>query len=86
MDRKKLIESSLRCFAMGLMGLVPVLGMPLAVLALLHFRRAILHQGGQWNPAGNYLLWGVICGGLGLLTSTLIFGGVMYELLISLSR
>ncbi|MDB6108630.1 MAG: hypothetical protein JWR69_380 [Pedosphaera sp.] len=86
MDRIKLIESSLRCFAMGLVGLVPVLGMPIAVLALLQFRKAILHQGGQWNPAGNYLIWGAVCGGLGLLISTLVFGLVMYAILNSLSR
>jgi hypothetical protein len=85
MDQIKLIESSIRCFALGLLGLVPVLGLPMAVLAVLHFRRAILHQAGRWNPAGNYLVWGGVFGSLGLLISALIFGLVMYEVLKFLS-
>ena len=33
-DKVRVIEQSLRCFAFGLLGLIPLLGLPFAVLAV----------------------------------------------------
>lgn len=66
------ITCSLRCFAFGLAGMVPVLGLPLAVVAFKNFRLARAATKGKWNPAQAYLIWGSIFGSLGLLLSLLV--------------
>jgi hypothetical protein len=86
MDRIELIERSLRCFAFGVAGLVPVFGLPMAVIAVLQFRTVALSRGQEWNPANRYLTAGFVCAGVGLLISTLVFGVVMYGLLEFLTR
>jgi len=81
MDKTETLERSLRCFACGLLGLVPVLGLPAAVLALVQFHKVTVGKGGQWNAAQPYLLWGFILGGLGLLVSLGVVGLVLAALL-----
>ena len=85
MDRIELIQCSLRCFAFGLAGLVPVFGTPFSVLAILEYRTVMLGRGNQWNPAGRYLTAGYLLAGLGLLVSLLIFGLVFAAILHYLS-
>jgi hypothetical protein len=80
----ELIQHSLRCFVRGLIGLVPVLGLPFACGAILDFSRVKARQGSLWNPARRYLIWGVVAGGAGLFISTLVaaivFNAVMSNL------
>ena len=66
LTKVEMIERSMRCFQLGLLGLLPVIGIPMAVRALrLHYR--VKHsQTGEWNPAQRYLRWGGICARLGL--------------------
>jgi hypothetical protein len=66
------IRCSLRCFAFGLLGVIPVLGLPLAAVAFGNFRRARAATKGKWNPAQVYLIWGSVFGSLGLLLSLLV--------------
>lgn len=73
LTKVEMIERSLRCFALGLLGLVPVIGVTFAVRALLHSRRVKLGRGAMWNPAQRYLVWGGICARLGIAL-TLILG------------
>ena len=80
MDRIETINGSLRCFVFGLLSLVPLLGIPLGVLALLHFRRVAVENGSGWNPARIYLWWGFVLGGMGLLASLLLFGFLQLEI------
>jgi hypothetical protein len=86
MGRIELIERSLRCFAFGLASLIPVFGIPMAVLAVLQFRTVALGRGREWNPADRYLLWGFLFAGLGLLLSSLVFGLIMLAVLEYLSH
>jgi hypothetical protein len=58
MDRIEAIERSLRCFTLGLLGLIPLLGIPTALVARGEFRRVQRHYGRCWNPARKYLLCG----------------------------
>ncbi|MBI2927222.1 MAG: hypothetical protein HYY24_16130 [Verrucomicrobia bacterium] len=66
MDTIRVIERSLRAWVCGLIGLIPVLGVPLAVLAVSLFFKVRAEAGDEWNPAENYLRWAVVCAVLGL--------------------
>ncbi|HEY9172853.1 MAG TPA: hypothetical protein VI136_11260 [Verrucomicrobiae bacterium] len=74
------IQRSLHCFILGGLGLLPVIGFPLALLALMAFRRVCVENRGRWNPARAYLIWGFVLGSIGVLFSL----GVFFFLLLSL--
>jgi len=66
-DRIRIIERSLRCFFFGLLSLIPLIGLGLAMLAIrLHFKTWAA-SGGEWNPAGRYLLAGYCLAWLSIL-------------------
>lgn len=75
-DKVQVIERSLRCFGNGLVGLLPVVGLPWAIIALGHFLAVSQHKGNIWNPAERYLGIGALCATLGL-SLTLLIGGVI---------
>lgn len=60
MDRVELIRRSVRCFTFGLLGLIPVLGLPVAGLALSEFVRATRRAAVEWNPGSAYLHSGLV--------------------------
>jgi hypothetical protein len=62
----EMIERSMRCFKLGLFGLIPVIGIPMAVMSLVQARRVKLGRGARWNPAQQYLFWGALCARAGL--------------------
>jgi hypothetical protein len=66
MGKIEMIERSMRCFVLGLWGLLPVIGIPMALMSLLQNRRVKLGQGAMWNPAERYLFWGALCARIGL--------------------
>lgn len=68
----EMIERSMRCFFLGLLGLLPVVGIPMAAMALHNYRRVALGQGALWNPAQRYLVLGGICARLGFTLFFLI--------------
>jgi len=80
MTKVELIQCSLRCFAFGLFGLLPFIGIPLAFHAMLLNRRARRGQGDLWNPAFRYLFWGCVCGRMSLALFVLIPLIVIWEL------
>lgn len=57
----EMIEGSLRCFVRGLWGFLPLIGLPLAVMALSQYMRVGRISAGQWNPAHRCLFSGVFC-------------------------
>jgi hypothetical protein len=63
------INASLRCFVFGLVGLVPVIGLPFAVAAIVQSRKVGRASGSEWNPAEGYLRAARGIGPLGLLTT-----------------
>ena len=71
MNRIEAIESSLRCFACGLLSLVPVVGVPCVLMAFSAYRQSRLPVG-EWNPARRYAVAGLICAVLGLLVTLLV--------------
>jgi hypothetical protein len=62
----EMIERSLRCFAFGLLGLLPVIGIPMAIYASSEYRHVKRGLADRWNPAQRYAFWGALCARLGL--------------------
>lgn len=60
-----MIEASLQCFVCGLIGLLPVIGLPFSILALWNAGRARTREKQCWNPAKAYRIWGVVCAVMG---------------------
>lgn len=80
-DKIQIMRRSLRCFACGLIGILPGIGLPFAVTALGDCFYVSRHKGTTPNPAQRYLRWGAVAATAGLLL-TLLLGAV---LLIELS-
>lgn len=68
-EKIHLIESSLRCFIFGLVGLVPVLGLPFVLFAFAAFLKVIAANSRMWNPARYYLFAGLGLASAGALIS-----------------
>jgi len=68
----EMIERSLRCFTLGLFGLLPIIGIPMALWSVAEYRRVINGQGAMWNPAHRYLFWGGLCARMGLALFLLV--------------
>jgi len=74
----ELIEQSLRAFTLSLYGLIPLLGIPFAVLAVFKGWHARRLERDLWNPARGYRRTAVALGVFSaLLGSTLHFVLVM---------
>jgi hypothetical protein len=72
MDIFTVIRKSLTVFVCGICGMLPLLGLPLAVYGMLVWRRIRVRHKDQWNPASLYLSIGGILALLGLLNSCVI--------------
>ncbi len=68
-DKVRVIEQSLRCFVFGLLSLIPLLGLPFAILAIVRHLDAWSQADREWNPAKAYLIWGFGLAWLGGLIS-----------------
>ncbi len=62
------IESSIRCFIYSLAGLVPLIGLPFSLAAIIQSRKVRKAVAG-WNPADRYLSAASAIGPLGFLTT-----------------
>jgi hypothetical protein len=60
------IQLSLRSFACGLIGVVPLIGLAPALHALFCWARIRRRYPEVWNPASAYLSWGTALAVLGL--------------------
>jgi hypothetical protein len=69
-----MLNGSLRCFRFGLLGLLPVIGLPFALAALWVSGRVRLREKLFWNAARPYRLWGVVCAALG----TIFWMGIIF--------
>jgi hypothetical protein len=72
MNKIEMIERSLRCFVFGLLGLLPIIGIPMAIYSAVQYRRIKRGQGEMWNPAHRYLFWGGLCARMGLAVFLLV--------------
>jgi hypothetical protein len=68
------VELSLRCFVYSLIGLVPLVGLPFAMAAIVRSRRAPKADTPDWNPADRYLVAARRLAPLGFLTTAVFLG------------
>jgi len=78
-DKVQIIEHSLRCFCCGLIGILPGIGLPFAIIALGDCLFVWRRQRGDWNPAEGYLRIGAAAALAGLLLTLLLAGVIMIE-------
>jgi len=84
MTRIEMIEGSLKCFAYGLIGLLPVIGIPMAVISAFQFSRVKRGRGEMWNPAHRYLFWGGVCARVSLALLILVPAVILIFMLFSM--
>lgn len=77
--KMRMLKNSLRCFACGLLGLLPVIGLPFALAALWISGRVRASEKKFWNAAGPYRIWGVVCAALGTILWSFILTIVLYQ-------
>jgi hypothetical protein len=79
-DKAQVIERSLRCFEFGIVGLLPVIGLPFAMVALGAFAQVKRHRTSVWNPAERYLRIGSSCAAAGLGLTLLIVSAIAIQM------
>ncbi len=74
-----MLEGSMRCLVFGLLGLIPLIGLPFALLALWNSGRIRRKEKQFWNPAKSYRIWGGIFAGLGTAFFVLAAALIIYN-------
>jgi hypothetical protein len=69
----QMIRSSIKCFAFGLLGLLPIIGLPFALAALWISGRVRVKEKKIWNAARPYRIWGMICA----IVGTVLWAGIL---------
>jgi hypothetical protein len=69
----KMLKGSMRCFAFGLFGLLPVIGLPFALAALWISGRIRAQEKQFWNAAKPYRVIGAVSAGVG----TIVWVGIL---------
>lgn len=75
----RMLENSLRCFVYGLLGLLPVIGFPFALAALVLSGQVRAGQKKYWNAARPYWIWGVISAMAGTIFWGFVFSLILYH-------
>jgi hypothetical protein len=75
----QMLKSSMQCFAFGLLGLLPVIGLPFAIAALWISGRVRVNEKQFWNAARHYRIWGVVCAAAGTILWSFILMLVIYN-------
>jgi hypothetical protein len=63
----KMLEDSLCCFTLGLFGLLPVIGLPFALIAIWISGSVRVKEKRFWNAAKPYRVWGMVCAAFGAI-------------------
>ena len=75
----RMLQNSLRCFTCGLLGLLPVIGLPFALAALVLSGQVRAGQKKYWNAARPYWIWGFVSAMTGTVCWGLILILVVYH-------
>jgi hypothetical protein len=75
----RMLNNSLRCLACGLLGLLPVIGLPFALAALWISGRVRASEKKFWNAARPYRIWGIVCAALGTILWSFILTIILYQ-------
>ncbi len=72
----KMIQRSMRCFIFGLLGFLPMIGVPFALVALMMAGQARVSEKLEWNPAKPYRIWGAVFASLAIILWLLVAAGI----------
>jgi hypothetical protein len=75
----QMLNGSMRCFVFGMLGLLPVFGLPFALAALWISGRVRVKEKQLWNAARPYRIWGVVCAAAG----TILWGFILMLIIYS---
>ena len=75
----KMLENSIRCLVCGMLGLLPVIGFPFAVAALVLSAKVRARQNKYWNAARACRVWGVVCAATGTIFWGFILTIIIYH-------
>jgi len=73
----RMLNSSRKCFAFGLLGLLPLIGLPFALAALWISGSIRADEKRFWNAARPLRIWGVVSAALGTVLGSGILAVVM---------
>jgi hypothetical protein len=71
-EKIKMLKGSMRCFIFGMLGLLPVIGLPFALGALWVSGGVRAKEKKFWNAARPYRLWGIVCAAFGALAWSIV--------------
>jgi hypothetical protein len=57
----RMLKCSLHCYVCGLLGLLPVIGLPFAIAALVMSGNVRAGQKKYWNAGRPCWIWGLVC-------------------------
>ena len=83
MDLATAIKVSLRAFAFGIVGFLPLIGLLPGFYALSCWNRVRTEFGQEWNPASSYLTAGVVLSTLGIIGSICVVFGIIASITLS---
>jgi hypothetical protein len=75
----RMMKGSLRCFIFGLLGLLPIIGLPFAIAALWISGRVRVKEKQFWNAARPYRILGVVCAALGMIVWGFVVALIVYH-------
>jgi hypothetical protein len=75
----QMLNGSMRCFVFGLLGLLPVIGVPFAFAALWISGQARVKEKQLWNAARPYRIWGVVCAAVGTILWCFVLVLIIYS-------
>ena len=75
----RMLQNSMRCFVYGLLGLLPVIGLPFAFAALVCSGKVRAGQKKYWNAARPYWIWGVVCAAAGTIFWCFVVSLIIYN-------
>ena len=81
MNKIRVIERSLRCYAFGWFAFLPFAGLVFGPITFFMYQSIRIEVGKEWNPACRYLHCGAALGCLGFLFSLLLWGLLFVALL-----
>ena len=74
-----MIKGSIRCLIFGLLGLLPIIGLPFGLAALWISGRVRVKEKQFWNAAKPYRVWGVACAALAAVVWSVVDTLLIYH-------
>ena len=71
-DKIRMMKASIRCLVFGLLGLLPVIGLPFALAALWISGQVRVKEKRFWNAARPYRILGVVCAAVGAILWSIV--------------